>query len=80
MSNVCDEESANDYMIVPCSHIFFYVFQGIVSLGAVDADKHQSLGGQYEIRGFPTIKIFGANKNKPENYQGEYPCLSLHFK
>ncbi|XP_040204527.1 protein disulfide-isomerase A6 isoform X2 [Rana temporaria] len=44
--------------------------KGIVSLGAVDADKHQSLGGQYEIRGFPTIKIFGANKNKPENYQG----------
>ncbi|XP_077344913.1 protein disulfide-isomerase A6 isoform X2 [Lithobates pipiens] len=44
--------------------------KGIVNLGAVDADKHKSLGGQYEIRGFPTIKIFGANKNKPENYQG----------
>lgn len=44
--------------------------KGIVNLGAVDADKHQSLGGQYEVRGFPTIKIFGANKQKPENYQG----------
>ncbi|KAM5164368.1 protein disulfide-isomerase A6 [Mantella aurantiaca] len=44
--------------------------KGIVNIGAVDADKHQSLGGQYEIRGFPTIKTFGANKNKPENYQG----------
>ncbi|CAI9540244.1 unnamed protein product [Staurois parvus] len=44
--------------------------KGIVNIGAVDTDQHQSLGGQYEIRGFPTIKIFGANKNKPENYQG----------
>ncbi|KAG8445647.1 hypothetical protein GDO86_010433 [Hymenochirus boettgeri] len=44
--------------------------KGVVKLGAVDADKHQSLGGQYGVRGFPTIKIFGSNKNKPEDYQG----------
>lgn len=44
--------------------------QGIVKVGAVDADQHKSLGGQYGVRGFPTIKIFGANKNKPEEYQG----------
>lgn len=47
------------------------IFQGIVKVGAVDADQHKSLGGQYGVRGFPTIKIFGANKNKPEEYQGE---------
>lgn len=44
--------------------------QGIVKVGAVDADQHKSLGGQYGVRGFPTIKVFGANKNKPEEYQG----------
>lgn len=44
--------------------------QGIVKVGAVDADQHKSLGGQYDVRGFPTIKIFGANKNKPEDFQG----------
>ncbi|XP_016889364.1 protein disulfide-isomerase A6 isoform X2 [Cynoglossus semilaevis] len=44
--------------------------KGIVKVGAVDADQHNSLGGQYGVRGFPTIKIFGANKNKPEEYQG----------
>lgn len=44
--------------------------KGIVKIGAVDADQHKSLGGQYGVRGFPTIKIFGANKNKPEEYQG----------
>uniref|UniRef100_A0A671WBM6 Protein disulfide-isomerase A6 n=1 Tax=Sparus aurata TaxID=8175 RepID=A0A671WBM6_SPAAU len=46
------------------------VTSGIVKIGAVDADQHKSLGGQYGVRGFPTIKIFGANKNKPEEYQG----------
>uniref|UniRef100_A0A8C2F472 Protein disulfide-isomerase A6 n=1 Tax=Cyprinus carpio TaxID=7962 RepID=A0A8C2F472_CYPCA len=44
--------------------------KGIVKVGAVDADQHNSLGGQYGVRGFPTIKIFGANKQKPEDYQG----------
>uniref|UniRef100_A0A8C9TJ25 Protein disulfide-isomerase A6 n=1 Tax=Scleropages formosus TaxID=113540 RepID=A0A8C9TJ25_SCLFO len=44
--------------------------KGIVKVGAVDADQHKSLGGQYGVRGFPTIKIFGSNKNKPEDYQG----------
>ncbi|XP_006012215.1 protein disulfide-isomerase A6 [Latimeria chalumnae] len=44
--------------------------KGVVKVGAVDADKHQSLGGQYGIRGFPTIKVFGSNKNKAEDYQG----------
>ncbi|XP_012869009.1 PREDICTED: protein disulfide-isomerase A6 [Dipodomys ordii] len=42
----------------------------VVKVGAVNADTHQSLGGQYGVQGFPTIKIFGANKNKPEDYQG----------
>lgn len=44
--------------------------QGVVKVGAVDADQHKSLGGQYGVRGFPTIKIFGANKHKPEDFQG----------
>ncbi|XP_031437285.1 protein disulfide-isomerase A6 [Clupea harengus] len=44
--------------------------KGIVKVGAVDADQHKSLGGQFSVRGFPTIKIFGANKNKPTDYQG----------
>ena len=46
------------------------VFQGIVNVGAVDMTEHQSVGGPYGIRGFPTIKIFGANKQSPQDYQG----------
>ena len=42
----------------------------MVKVGAVDADQHQSLGGQFGVRGFPTIKVFGANKKKPEDFNG----------
>ncbi|XP_048781442.2 protein disulfide-isomerase A6-like [Ostrea edulis] len=44
--------------------------KGVVKIAAVNADEHQSLGGQYQIQGFPTIKVFGANKNSPSDYQG----------
>jgi len=44
--------------------------KGIVKIGAVDADTHKSLGQQYGVQGFPTIKIFGTNKRSPTNYQG----------
>jgi len=44
--------------------------KGIVKVGAVDVDQHNELGGQFGIQGFPTIKIFGGNKNKPQDYNG----------
>jgi len=44
--------------------------KGVVKVGAVDMDVHGSVGGPYNIRGFPTIKIFGANKNSPSDYNG----------
>lgn len=44
--------------------------KGIVKVGAVDADSEKGLGGQYGVRGFPTIKIFGVNKNNPTDYSG----------
>lgn len=44
--------------------------KGIVKVAAVDADQHKDLGGRFGVRGFPTIKIFGANKNSPQDYQG----------
>ncbi|XP_076261162.1 protein disulfide-isomerase A6 homolog CaBP1 [Rhynchophorus ferrugineus] len=44
--------------------------KGVVKIGAVNADEHKELAGRYGVRGFPTIKIFGSNKNKPEDFQG----------
>lgn len=36
----------------------------------MNADEHKDLGGRFGVKGFPTVKIFGANKNKPEDYNG----------
>lgn len=45
--------------------------KGIANVGAVDMDQHQSVGGPYGIRGFPTIKVFGFDKNDPSDYNGQ---------
>ena len=45
--------------------------KGVFKIGAVDADSQKSLGAQFGISGFPTVKFFGANKSKPEDYQGQ---------
>eukprot|EP01138_Halocafeteria_seosinensis_P005308 gb/GECG01005427.1/.p1 GENE.gb/GECG01005427.1/~~gb/GECG01005427.1/.p1 ORF type:complete len:449 (+),score=64.58 gb/GECG01005427.1/:1-1347(+) len=44
--------------------------KGIVKIGAVDADENRNLASRYQIQGFPSIKVFGENKNSPEDYQG----------
>jgi protein disulfide-isomerase A6 len=51
--------------------------KGVVKVGAVNADEHRSIGGQYGVQGFPTIKIFGSNKNKPEDYNGQRNAQGL---
>lgn len=43
---------------------------GKVKLGAVNCDEEKSLCGDYGIQGFPTLKWFGKNKQKPQDYQG----------
>ena len=42
-------------------------------------DVHGSVGGPYNVRGFPTIKIFGANKQSPQDYNGTYIFQSLCY-
>lgn len=51
--------------------------KGIIKVGAVNADDHKSLGGRFGVRGFPSVKIFGANKNKPEDYSGPRTAQGL---
>ncbi|GAB0100129.1 Protein disulfide-isomerase A6 homolog [Sergentomyia squamirostris] len=45
--------------------------KGVIKVGAVNADEDKSLAGEYGVRGFPTIKIFGANKKSPTDYNGQ---------
>jgi len=44
--------------------------KGKVKLGAVDCTVHQSTCAQYQVQGYPTIKVFGENKESPSDYQG----------
>mmetsp|Transcript_11681 Transcript_11681/g.21053 ORF Transcript_11681/g.21053 Transcript_11681/m.21053 type:complete len:470 (-) Transcript_11681:187-1596(-) len=46
--------------------------KGVVHVAAVDADEHKSLGGQYGVQGFPTIKLFTVQggKIKASDYNG----------
>lgn len=51
--------------------------KGVIKVGAVNADDHKSLPGQYGVRGFPTIKIFGANKRTPSDYNGQRTAQAI---
>ena len=42
--------------------------KGIFKIGAIDADKERTIGGKYNIQGFPTVKFFGIHKDKPVDY------------
>lgn len=51
--------------------------KGIVKVGAVNADEHRSIGGQYGVQGFPTIKIFGSNKKSPVDYNNQRTAQAI---
>jgi len=53
----------------------------VARIGAVNADEHRSLGQQYGIQGFPTIKYWamGSKKGKtPMDYSGARSHGALH--
>lgn len=51
--------------------------KGVVKIGAVDMTAHQSVGAPYNIQGFPTIKVFGKNKQQPQDYNGARTASSI---
>lgn len=44
--------------------------QGKVKLGHVDCDAEKSLMSRYKVQGFPTILVFGTDKESPIPYEG----------
>ncbi|XP_042061341.1 protein disulfide isomerase-like 2-3 [Salvia splendens] len=44
--------------------------KGQVKLGHVDCDADKSLMSRYNVQGFPTIMVFGADKDSPFPYEG----------
>lgn len=51
--------------------------KGIAKVGAVDMTAHQSVGSPYDVRGFPTLKIFGADKKKPTDFNGQRTAQAI---
>jgi len=51
--------------------------KGIVKVGAIDSDAHKNTGGEYGVKGFPTIKLFGENKKAPVDFTGERTATFL---
>ncbi|GMN27951.1 hypothetical protein TIFTF001_001871 [Ficus carica] len=43
---------------------------GKVKLGHVDCDAEKSLMSRFNVQGFPTILVFGADKDSPTPYEG----------
>jgi protein disulfide-isomerase A6 len=44
---------------------------GVVKIVAVDATQHESLAQKYQVKGFPTLKVFGADKKAPTDFEGQ---------
>jgi protein disulfide-isomerase A6 len=51
--------------------------KGIVKVGAIDMDVHKSIGQDYQVTGFPTIKLFGQSKKSPSAYNGGRTAADL---
>lgn len=51
--------------------------KGVVKVGAVDMTTDQNVGAPYNIKGFPTIKLFGGNKNAPVDYAGQRTASAM---
>lgn len=51
--------------------------EGVVNVAAIDCQEHEDFVNEFEVRGFPTIKIFGENKAKPMTFDGERTTKGL---
>lgn len=47
------------------------VLKGVVKVVALDATANEKTAQTYGIKGFPTLKVFGADKKNPVDYQGQ---------
>lgn len=45
--------------------------KGFAKVAAIDGIEYSELAKDYNVQGFPTLKIFGSDKSDPENYYGD---------
>ena len=51
--------------------------EGVAKLVAIDCDEQKTLCGEAGIKGFPTLKWFGADKKSPKDYTGGRDAASI---
>ncbi|KAG2391115.1 hypothetical protein LR48_Vigan07g050100 [Vigna angularis] len=51
--------------------------KGKVKLGHVDCDAEKSLMSRFKVQGFPTILVFGADKDSPIPYEGARTAAAI---
>lgn len=51
--------------------------KGKVKLGHVDCDAEKSLMSRFNVQGFPTILVFGIDKDSPYPYEGARAALAI---
>ncbi|XP_020114869.1 protein disulfide isomerase-like 2-3 [Ananas comosus] len=51
--------------------------KGKVKLGHVDCDAEKSLMSRFNVQGFPTILVFGADKSSPFPYEGARAAAAI---
>ncbi|XP_047334973.1 protein disulfide-isomerase like 2-2-like [Impatiens glandulifera] len=51
--------------------------KGKVKLGHVDCDAEKSLMSRFNVQGFPSILLFGADKGSPSLYEGARTALAI---
>ncbi|KAL4354689.1 hypothetical protein GQ457_06G027310 [Hibiscus cannabinus] len=51
--------------------------KGKVKLGHVDCDSEKSLMSRFNVQGFPTILVFGADKDSPVPYEGSRTASAI---
>uniref|UniRef100_A0A1A9VCD1 Thioredoxin domain-containing protein n=1 Tax=Glossina austeni TaxID=7395 RepID=A0A1A9VCD1_GLOAU len=51
--------------------------RGLIKVGAINGDLYPQLIKQYNVKGYPTIKIFGIYKNSPIDFKGKRTVVNL---
>ncbi|KAH8266620.1 hypothetical protein KR018_003822 [Drosophila ironensis] len=52
-------------------------FKGVVKVGAINADVHESLSRQFGVEAYPTIKIWGDKRHAPTGYYGQQTAMAI---
>ncbi|XP_041360448.1 putative protein disulfide-isomerase DDB_G0275025 [Gigantopelta aegis] len=70
-------DNADCIDLVPKWDRFSILMEGFMKTAVVNADEEKSLVDKYNIKTFPSIKIFTNNEDKPHDYNGYYSTMSM---